>query len=446
MSTILIADDEVAVREDVAAALSRRGHRVLMAVDGASALAQLQSNPVQLLIADVKLPHAEGVDVLQEARGVSPETQLVVLLEPGVHTLPAGAADCVVKPAQSEEIATRADRVLEFAELKQCNRTLRCDLQRKVGQFDMIGQSPALETIRETISATAATRSTVLITGECGTGKELLARAIHALSGMKREPFVQVNCAAIPETLLESELFGYQKGAFNGAVKDTEGLIRSARRGTLFLDEVALLPLPLQAKLVHAIDTKTVQPSGGTRAIPFEARIVASTRSTLADDVSKGTFLAELQQRLSEAVIHAPPLRERREDIPLLVNHLLRRLNHVLNRNFTGVEEGAMKALIQAPWKGNVRELQNVLERAAIIGTEPLIKESDLATSAAPAINGYNIPQLKDAVRTFEQIHVNRILKQCNGDKRRAAKELGISLSSLYRYLGDASSSGTVRE
>ncbi len=442
MSTILIADDEVSVRDDVAAALSRRGHRVLTADNGASAMAQLLDNPVQLLIADLQLPHEDGVDVIQQARALAPDTQFIVISEAGDGSATVGAADCLIKPLLAEDIALRAARVLEISELKQCNRILRCDLQRKVGQFDMIGQSPALETIRETISAAAASRSAVLITGECGTGKELLARAIHALSGMKREPFVQVNCAAIPETLLESELFGYQKGAFNGAVKDSEGLLRSARKGTLFLDEVTILPLSTQAKLLRAMDEKSVMPSGGTHAIPFEARIVASTRQNLAEDSAKGAFLPELLQRLSETNIHAPPLRERREDIPLLVNHLLRRINHVLNRNFSGVEEGAMKALIQAPWKGNVRELQNVLERAVINGVEPLIKESDLASSAAPAINGFNTSQLKDAVRTFEQMHVNRILKHCAGDKRKAAKELGISLSSLYRYLGDAPSSG----
>ena len=445
MSTILVADDEEVIRQEITEALTERGYRVLTADDGISALAELRAQPVQLVITDLRMPRAGGIEVIQKGREIAPETQFVVMtafgsMETAIEALRAGATDYLIKPVSIEELVAKVGRIMELAELKQSNKMLRRDLERKLGSLDMVGQSPALEKIREMIRKVAPTRSAVLITGESGTGKELIARAIHNLSGSKHEPFVPVNCAAIPETLLESELFGHQKGAFTGAVSDAEGLFRAARKGTLFLDEIGELSQSLQAKLLRALEEKTIHPVGSSKQVPFEARVVAATNRVLHDQIAKNEFREDLYYRLAVVELHSPALRERREDIPLLTMHLLRRFNAELRRNYTGIEEGAMKAMMQAPWKGNIRELQNVLERAMIMGSEPLVTESDLASFApSTRASGANHRELKEAVRNFEQVHVKRILAECNEDKRKAAKELAISLSSLYRYLGDSS-------
>ena len=258
-----------------------------------------------------------------------------------------------------DELLTKVKRILDNAELTAENKMLRRDLDRKLGSLEMIGASPALSGIRALIQKVAPTRSPVLITGESGTGKELIARAIHSLGSVKQEPFVPVNCAAIPEQLLESELFGHQRGSFTGAVTDTEGLFRSARRGTLFLDEIGeLLPGAASQIAARVLEDKKIQPVGSSKFVPFEARIVAATNRHLREEVNKKSFREDLYFRLAVLELHAPPLRERREDIPLLATHFIRRLNRDLNRNFTGVEENAMATLAGAQWKGNIRELQ----------------------------------------------------------------------------------------
>jgi transcriptional regulator with PAS, ATPase and Fis domain len=316
---------------------------------------------------------------------------------------------------------------------------LRRELDRKLGPLDMVGQSAALTTLRNMLQKVAPARSSVLITGESGTGKELIARALHSLGAPKGEPFVPVNCAAIPESLLESELFGHVKGSFTGAVSDSEGLFRSARKGTMFLDEVGELPMSMQAKLLRALEERQVHPVGSSRYQRFDARVVAATNRDLKKEVKEGRFRDDLYFRLAVVELHAPPLRERPEDIPLLVEHLVRKFNSDLNRKFTGVEPSALQRMTTMPWKGNIRELQNVIERAMLVGNEPTIMSADLIP---PAIFGsepdVENPSLRIAVANFESKHVRTILERCGNDKRKAAAELGISLASLYRYLGDA--------
>lgn len=442
MSTILIAEDESIIRDELASTLTDEGYRVLTAPDGEMALAILNSQSVQLMITDLRMPRMDGQELMRRARETSPETVFIVMtafgsMETAIEALRAGAADYLIKPLAMEEVLSKVQRILQNIDLQTANRMLRRDLDRKVGPLEMVGTSVSLEKIRTLIQKVAPTRSSVMITGESGTGKELIARAIHSQGTARNEPFVAVNCAAIPENLIESELFGHQKGSFTGAIADSEGLFRSARKGTLFLDEIGELPLALQAKLLRVLEEKMIHPVGSSRFVPFEARVIAATNRDLRAEVAEKRFREDLYFRLAIMELHAPALRERSEDIPLLVQYFLKRINRDLRRNYTGVEDAAMERLKRAAWKGNIRELQNVMERAMIIGEEPLLKECDLSLTGGTAFPASASRELKDAIRQFELVHINNILKETKGDKRVAAKILGISLSSLYRHLDE---------
>jgi len=442
MSTILIAEDETIIRDELASVLTDQGYRVLTATDGETALAVLNSQSVQLLITDLRMPRMDGQELMRHAKICSPETAFIVMtafgsMETAIEALRAGAADYLIKPLAMEEVLSKAQRILQNIDLRIANRMLRRDLDRKVGPLEMIGASDPMARIRMLIQKVAPTRSNVLITGESGTGKELIARAIHSQGPARSEPFVAVNCAAIPENLMESELFGHQKGAFTGAVVDNEGLFKSARKGSLFLDEIGELPLSLQAKLLRVLEEKMIHPVGSNRFIPFEARIIAATNRNLKIEVAEKRFREDLYFRLAIMEIHAPALRERSEDIPLLIQHFLKRINRDLFRHYTGVDNEAMECLKSASWKGNIRELQNVMERAMIIGEEPNIKVSDISLTGNTAFPTAVSRELKEAVRHFELSHIGSVLKETKGDKKAAAKVLGISLSSLYRHLGE---------
>lgn len=442
MSTILIAEDELIIREELASALADEGYRVLTAPDGESALATLNSQSVQLMITDIRMPRMDGLELMRRTRIASPETICVVMtafgsMETAIDALRAGAADYLIKPLAMVEVLSKAQRILQNLDLRASNVMLRRELDRKVGSLEMIGASAPLETIRQLIQKVAPTRSNVLITGESGTGKELIARALHSFGSSRTEPFVAVNCAAIPENLLESELFGHQKGSFTGAVADSEGLFRSARKGTLFLDEIGELPLSMQAKLLRVLEERMIHPVGSTRFIPFEARVISATNRDLKVEVAEKRFREDLYFRLAIMELHAPALRERIDDIPLLVQHFLKRFNRELRRHYAGVDDATMERLRQCTWKGNIRELQNVMERAMIIGEEPLLKESDLSLTGATSFPQSSARDLKEAVRQFELAHIHRILQETQGDKRAAALILGVSLSSLYRHLDE---------
>jgi DNA-binding NtrC family response regulator len=443
MSTILIAEDEELLRQELSEAITDEGYRVLTAADGASALTVLRDNSVQLVLTDLRMPRSDGVELIRKGREISAESQFIIMtafgsMETAIEAMRAGAIDYVLKPLAMDELIAKVNRVMETVELRANNRMLKRDLDRKVGTLEMIGESSALEKIRELIRKVAPTRSPVLITGESGTGKELIARAIHGLGSTKNEPFVPINCAAIPEPLLESELFGHQKGAFTGAFAESEGLFRSARKGTLFLDEIGELPVSLQAKLLRVLEEKMINAVGSSKQVPFEARVVAATNRNLKDEIAKGNFREDLYFRLAVVELHSPPLRERPQDIGLLINHFIRRFNRELSRSYTGVSDAAMSRLVATTWKGNIRELQNTIERAMILGAEPLIQESDVVPASQSTTAFVSSSRdLKAAVRIFEQSHIKHVLALCKDDKREAAKELGISLSSLYRYIGE---------
>jgi len=277
----------------------------------------------------------------------------------------------------------------------------------------------------------------VLITGESGTGKELIARSIHDNSDRANAPFVPINCAAIPEPLLESELFGHVKGAFTGAVADKEGLLRTAGEGTIFLDEVGDMPMSIQAKLLRAIENREIQPVGSVRRLPIRARIITATHRDLHRRIESNEFREDLYYRLAVVEIEVPPLRERREDIPLLVHHFVDKYNAELHRTCQGVESVAMRHLVGHPWKGNIRELENTIERALILSESDMVTLSDLpgGIQDADPVEPDEVLNLQHATRRFEAAHIARVLDLCDGDKREAAKKMGLSLSTLYRKL-----------
>jgi len=314
---------------------------------------------------------------------------------------------------------------------------LRREVTRHFDPAQLVGRSQGMQEISALIEKVAPTAATVLITGESGVGKEVVARTLHLHSARKDKVFLPVNCSAIPDTLLESQLFGHMKGAFTGALNSQEGLFQRARGGTIFLDEIGEMPLSLQPKLLRAIEEKEVLPVGSTNPVRVDVRILASTNRDLKKEVEASKFREDLYYRLNVIGIYIPPLRERREDIPLLVEYLVHRHNLEMKRSYKGVDNATMKILMSLPWKGNIRELDNILERAMILGNGEWITPADLPRQEVP---GGELPlpvgdTLKEAVRSYEKSHIENVLKKTTGDKKQAAELLGLSLSSLYRKL-----------
>jgi transcriptional regulator with PAS, ATPase and Fis domain len=321
------------------------------------------------------------------------------------------------------------------------NRFLKKELGSQFNFSNIIGESSAMKQVFHMVSRVANSTSNVLITGKSGTGKELIARAIHANSTRKNEPFVPINCGALPETLFESELFGFKKGAFTGASQDKEGVFKSASGGTLFLDEVGEIPVHIQVKLLRAIETKEIKPLGSSNPIKVNVRIVSATNKDLLKEVEEGNFREDLYYRLNIVEIHLPSLRERQEDIPLLVTHFIEKYNNELKRKVKGVNNDTMKALLNHQWKGEVRELENMIERAVLLCDEDYLTIDNLhETNMEDSLSVRHFPQpLKQAVREFEKYHIRRILEQVDFDKNKASQILDVGLSSLYRKMDELS-------
>lgn len=440
--TLLVADDEAAIRESLSEVLRDEGYEVIEAADGAEAIAALQARELDLVIADLRMPGADGIEVLRRAREIAPQTLVILVtayasLETAVEALRQGAHDYIIKPLIFEDVLGKIRRLLDYKQLAWEAQVLRREVEARFDFENFVGKSRAMADIATLIRKVAPTNSTVLITGESGVGKEVVARAIHHFSEQHDKLFLPVNCGAIPEDLLESQLFGHLKGAFTGAVAAQEGLFQRARGGTIFLDEIGDLPLSLQVKLHRAIEQKEVLPVGSTNPARVEVRIIAATNRVLKDEVARGTFREDLYYRLNVLEIHVPPLRERREDIPLLADFFVAKHNRDLKKAFKGVDNVTMKTLMALPWKGNVRELDNVIEHAMILGEGEWITLKDLPRSLVD--DSTTIPFsgdcLRDALRSYEKTHIETVLKRTDYDKRRAADLLGISLSSLYRKM-----------
>jgi DNA-binding NtrC family response regulator len=440
--TILVADDEPLARQSIAETLQEAGYQVYEAADGTTVLQLLDEVEVDLVLCDLKMPGADGLEVLKKVREAYPQTMVMLMtayasVETVVEALRLGAQDYLLKPLLLDDVLHKVRRLLEHRQQAWELQLLRRELTRHLDFQSLVGRSPAMQELYTLIKKVAPTNATVLITGESGVGKEVVARLIHSLSGQKDRVFLPVNCGAIPETLLESQLFGYVKGAFTGAVGNQEGLFQRARGGTIFLDEIGELPLTLQPKLLRAIEEKEILPVGATAPVKIEVRFLAATNRSLEREVEAGRFREDLYYRLNVIELRIPPLRERREDIPLLVEYLVRRHNQELKKAYKGVDNATMKLLMSMPWKGNVRELDNVLERAMILGNGEWITPADLPRGDAQVQTS---PQsgsdnLKEALHAYERSHIEHVLKRLDGDKKKAAEVLGVSLSSLYRKL-----------
>ena len=442
--TILVADDEPGVRESLAEVLRDAGYVVQTAADGSIAQKALEERDFSLVVTDLRMPGADGLEVLKRARAISPQTLVLVMtahasVDTVVEALRAGATDYILKPVMFEELLAKVERLLEHRQLAWQAQMLQRQVEAQYDFQGMVGSSGAMREVVELIKKVAPTQSTVLITGESGSGKEVVARAIHQLSAVAQKIFLPVNCAAIPENLLESQLFGHVRGAFTGAVTSQEGLFSRARGGTIFLDEIGDMPFGLQSKLLRAIESKEILPVGSSHPVTVDVRIIAASNRRLLQMVEAGTFREDLYYRLNVVNIELPPLRDRREDIPTLLEFLVRRHNREMKRAYKGVDNATLKVLMSQPWKGNVRELDNVVEHAMILGNGEWITTADLPR----ALRDTDEPlppvgdELRDALRAYERIHIESVLRRAGQDKRKAADMLGLSLSSLYRKLNE---------
>jgi two-component system response regulator PilR (NtrC family) len=441
---ILVVDDERSMQEFLEIFLRREGFEVSTAGDVDTALLAIDSDDYDLVITDIQMPGRTGLDLLREIRERAPETLVLMITafastDTAIAAMKEGAYDYITKPFKVEEIRLVIEKALEKKLLARENRRLRSELRSQKRHKTIIGSSPAIQRVFELVAQVADTRTNVLISGESGTGKELVARDIHAQSERRDKPFVAVNCGAIPENLLESELFGYVKGAFTGAVHNKEGLFETADGGTLFLDEIGELPAPLQVKLLRVIQERTIRRVGGTSDLRVDVRIVSATNRHLADEVGAGRFREDLYYRLNVIQISMPPLRERRGDIPVLVGHFMQKFADELGRPVRSMSDAVMAKLMEYDFPGNVRELENLVERAVALSRDEHIGVDALPPglcererSEAPEIPATGI-DLDEVLADYERALLSQGLEQAGGVKKRAAQLLGVSFRS-FRY------------
>lgn len=445
--SVLVVDDEKIQRETLASILSDQAYSVVTAHDVPSAVATLKTQSFDIVLTDFRIPGGTGLDVARRALELSPEVATLIMtayadVQSVIDAMRAGVLDYLLKPLNVESLLRRLAIIRERRELQLEVTFLRSEMHRRVkGDSALLGASPLIDDIKRTVEQVAATRGTVLITGESGTGKEVVARQIHQLSPQAQNKFVAVNCGAVTETLLESELFGHKKGAFTGALADKPGLFTVANDGTLFLDEIGEMPRSLQVKLLRALQEREFTPVGDTRPIKVNLRVIAATNRDLDQEVQAGRFRQDLFYRLNVVEIRMPPLRERLEDIPVLARHFIEKFTKELGRPMRPLANEACRRLMQYPWPGNVRELENIIERAIILSQNPeRIDVEDLPQSLQKADHvsgstGQAPLKLDDAIRQFSRAHILQVLQALSGDKKEVAKALGMSLSSLYRKM-----------
>jgi DNA-binding NtrC family response regulator len=450
---ILVVDDEVSIVEVLKALLTREGYTVTTASDGEEALSRLREEKFDLMISDIRMQPMNGITLLRKARELQGHLAIIMItayatVETAVEAMKCGAFDYVCKPFKIDELILTVQRALSYEHALQENETLKENLRTRYHFENLVGDHEKMRKVYAMIEKVARTDSTILILGESGTGKELVARALHNYSRRNEKPFVGINCAALPETLLESELFGYVKGAFTGANKFKKGLFESAQGGTLLLDEVGSIPIDMQLKLLRVLEEREIRPVGGTKTVSIDVRIVAATNEHLENKIKKGEFREDLFYRLSVIPIELPPLRERLSDIPLLVKHFLKELKENEGREIS-IDSLAVAALQCYNWPGNVRELENVINRAGALCEEQritfndlppniieLAQQTDLTTPRDDA-SQFKGSSLKAFLRTKERDYIQGVLDDCGGDKEKAAKALGISLATFYRKIGE---------
>jgi DNA-binding NtrC family response regulator len=438
---ILIVDDEEVIASTLKEFLQGENFEVATAGDLSSTLAQVEAFEPEVVLCDVQLPGADGITVLNRTLQLRPETLFIMItayatVENAVAAFQRGAHDYLMKPVLFDDLLAKIGRLIRFRRLLQENQALRRQLHTQGDLDALVGESLPIKAVKTLIRKVAPTRTTVLITGESGTGKELVARALHALGPAPEEVFLAINCAAIPHDLLENQLFGHVRGAFTGADRDHAGLFVAAGGGTVFLDEIGELSRSTQAKLLRAIENKEVLRVGATRPVSFRARVLTATNKDMAVEVAADRFRADLYYRLNVVSIHLPPLRDRRDDIPELIAVLLAKHAKRLGKRVDGVDNATIRGLMSAPWTGNVRELENALERALILGEGPILTPDDFPPGLIVESDSDSAgDNLRSAVREYERHHIHRVLRDCSDDKREAARRLGMGLSSLYRKL-----------
>jgi len=442
---ILIAEDEQDIRESLSFVLESEGFNVTNTSNGFEAVEKIKSSNFDLLITDILMPKMDGMKLLETSLQISPQTLVIIMtafasIETAVSALRKGASDYILKPIEFDELLIRVKHLLNQKHLLLENKILRQQIDKRYNFNNIIGQSKAMQEIYGMVKQISSAPTNVLITGPSGTGKELIARAIHSNSDRANRPFIPVNCGAIPENLYESEFFGYKKGAFTGANADHDGLFKAANTGTLFLDEVADLPEHVQVKLLRVLQEKEIRPVGSTESIKVDVRILAATNKDLLAEVSDGRFREDLYYRLNVVELKLPPLSERKDDIPLLVNFFIQRYNEDLKRKIKGVDNEAMKSLLNYTWKGNLRELENIIERAVLLCTKDYISINDLPsyfqTEQKDKSGLVQFPNnLSNALESFEKEHITRILNEVDWNRSEAAKKLGIDASTLYRKM-----------
>ncbi len=450
---VLVVDDERSMRELLTIVLKRDGHDVLVAEDGARAIELLKKQRVDILITDIRMPQVSGVDVLREAKRIDPEIISIVMTafastDTAVEALRLGAADYVHKsPSAANELRLRVRKELERKQLQRENVLLKRALQTSHRFSNIIGRSDAMLAVFQLIETIAQTNSTVLVTGESGTGKELAARAIHFNSPRKERPFVAVNCGALSETLLDSELFGHMKGSFTSADTNKKGLIEVAERGSIFLDEIGEMTPLVQVKLLRVLQERKYRRLGGTEEVDADIRVIAATNRDLAKMVAEGEFREDLFYRINVIPIRLPALRERVEDIPLLAEHFVTRFATQMNKPITGISGAAMACLKTYAWPGNIRELENAIERAVALEPTPSILVDSLpeqlrgapSPAAAAAPQTENFPDagfdLEQHVQHIEREYIAEALRRAGGVKVKAAELLGMSFRSFRYYM-----------
>ena len=436
VGSVLIVDDEFSMRDSLVHWFEKDGYRTGSAQDGREALQRLEEQDWDAVLLDIKMPGMDGLELQRRIREVDPELPIIMItafasVDSAVQALKEGAFDYVTKPIDPDELSHLVRRAVERRRLQRENTQLRRKVDQLATPTTIVGASGPMSKVLELVASVAQTDTTVLIRGESGTGKELIAQTIHANSRRRYFPIVPVNCGAVPESLLESELFGHEKGAFTGAQYRRKGKLEMADGGTLFLDEIGTIGLPMQVNLLRVLETKEFTRLGGTKPVRVDFRVICATNQDLERQVREGTFREDLYFRLNVITISIPPLRERRQDIPLLAQHLLAKYAQEMNRSFSGFDPAAMDLLVRYDWPGNVRELANAVERALVVGRGPTVMAVDLPMR----LNERTGPPAGDSLADVEQAQIRIILERTGGNITRAAEILQIDRVTLYNKI-----------
>jgi len=442
---LLIIDDEANMRHMLSTVLKKADYQVETAADGAEGLEMIQKSPYDFILCDIKMPKMGGMEFLKLSRDRIDAATVIMMsaygsIDTAIEAMKSGAYDYISKPFKTDEVYLTLKKAEERERLKAENRSLKERIQKIEGDYNfgkMVAKSKAMQSVFQLSNKAAQYKTTVLILGDSGTGKELIARGIHCGGKRAAGPLVPVNCGGIPESLLESELFGYKKGAFTGADRDKKGLFQEAERGTIFLDEIGELSLALQVKLLRVLQENEVRPLGDSKSLQIDVRFIAATSKRLEEEVKKGSFREDLYYRLNVLTVKIPPLRERTEDIPLLCKHFIGRFNEVLDKDISGLAPDAMSRLLDYHWPGNVRQLENVIERAMVIAEDSLLLPEHFAAELSNKDRrtgkdtGFEGLSLKHAQKVVEKELISQALTDTGGNRTRAARLLEISHPSL---------------